>query len=108
MGRLGPAEFHFGASPRHGINQAPARHGFHAFLNTKETEVLPGRAVVHCADVKAEPLVLHGEQNIIVIGLSVHPSPQAIDALLAAGAAAILSKELAADDLYRTIVRFLR
>lgn len=47
-------------------------------------------------------------QNIVVIGLSVHASPQAIDALLAAGAAAILSKELAADDLYRTIVQFLR
>ncbi len=47
-------------------------------------------------------------KDIVVIGLSVHASPQAIEALLAAGAAAILSKELAADDLYRTIVQLLR
>jgi signal transduction histidine kinase/CheY-like chemotaxis protein len=58
--------------------------------------------------IHATQRIKQATQNIIVIGLSVHPSPQAIDALLAAGAAAILSKELAADDLYRTIVRFLR
>ncbi|MBD0316500.1 MAG: PAS domain S-box protein [Nitrospiraceae bacterium] len=44
----------------------------------------------------------------VVIGLSVHASAQAIDALLAAGAAAMVSKELAADDLRRTITQLLR
>jgi CheY-like chemotaxis protein len=48
------------------------------------------------------------DPQTIVIGLSVHASAQAIDALLAAGAVAILSKELAADDLHRTITQFLR
>ena len=45
--------------------------------------------------------------DIVVIGLSVQYSLQAIDALLEAGAAAILSKEQAADDLYRTIAQCL-
>jgi PAS domain S-box-containing protein len=44
----------------------------------------------------------------VVIGLSVHYSSQTHAALIDAGASALLSKEQATEDLYRTITRFLR
>jgi DNA-binding NarL/FixJ family response regulator len=43
----------------------------------------------------------------VVIGLSVHYSSQTHTALIEAGASALLSKEQATEDLYRTITRFL-
>jgi DNA-binding NarL/FixJ family response regulator len=44
----------------------------------------------------------------VVIGLSVHYSSQTHAALIDAGASALLSKEQATEDLYRTITRFLQ
>ena len=44
----------------------------------------------------------------VVIGLSVHYSSQTHAALIDAGASALLSKEQATEDLYRTIRRFLQ
>ena len=44
----------------------------------------------------------------LVIGLSVHYSSQTHAALIEAGASALLSKEQATEDLYRTITRFLQ
>lgn len=46
--------------------------------------------------------------NTVVIGLSVHYSSQTEAALMEAGASALLSKEQATEDLYRTIIRFLK
>jgi PAS domain S-box-containing protein len=46
--------------------------------------------------------------HILVIGLSVQTSAQTTEALLEAGGATLLSKEQAADDLYRTITQLLR
>jgi PAS domain S-box-containing protein len=46
--------------------------------------------------------------NSVVIGLSVHYSSQTEAALTEAGASALLSKEQATEDLYRTILRFLK
>ncbi len=46
--------------------------------------------------------------NTLVIGLSVQYSAQTLNALLDAGAAALLSKEQATEDLYRTIHRYLK
>ena len=46
--------------------------------------------------------------NSVVIGLSVHYSSQTEAALTEAGASALLSKEQATEDLYRTIIRFLK
>ena len=46
--------------------------------------------------------------NTAVIGLSVHYSSQTEAALMEAGASALLSKEQATEDLYRTIIRFLK
>ena len=46
--------------------------------------------------------------NTVVIGLSVQYSSQTEAALMEAGAAALLSKEQATEDLYRTIIRFLK
>jgi DNA-binding NarL/FixJ family response regulator len=43
----------------------------------------------------------------LVIGLSVHYSSQTHRAVIEAGAAAVLSKEQATEDLYRTISQFL-
>jgi DNA-binding NarL/FixJ family response regulator len=43
----------------------------------------------------------------VVIGLSVHYSSQAHAAVIEAGASAVLSKEQATEDLYRTITRCL-
>jgi hypothetical protein len=43
-----------------------------------------------------------------VIGLSVHYSSQTEAALTEVGASALLSKEQATEDLYRTIIRFLK
>jgi DNA-binding NarL/FixJ family response regulator len=45
--------------------------------------------------------------NAVVIGLSVHYSSQTHRAVVEAGASAVLSKEQATEDLYRTITRFL-
>jgi CheY-like chemotaxis protein len=45
--------------------------------------------------------------NTVVVGLSVQYSPQTHSAVIEAGASALLSKEQATDDLYRTILRFL-
>lgn len=45
--------------------------------------------------------------HILVIGLSVQTSAQTTEALLEAGGAILLSKEKAADDLYRTIAQLL-
>jgi len=44
----------------------------------------------------------------VVIGLSVHYSSQTHTAVIDAGASALLSKEQATEDLYRTIARFLK
>jgi PAS domain S-box-containing protein len=44
----------------------------------------------------------------VVIGLSVHYSSQTHAAVIDAGASALLSKEQATEDLYRTISRFLK
>jgi PAS domain S-box-containing protein len=44
----------------------------------------------------------------VVIGLSVQYSSQTHDAVIEAGASALLSKEQATEDLYRTITRFLK
>jgi len=46
--------------------------------------------------------------NTVVSGLSVHDSSQTEAALMEAGASALLSKEQATEDLYRTIIRFLK
>ena len=46
--------------------------------------------------------------NAVVIGLSVQHSAQTFHAVLEAGAAALLSKEQATVDLYRTITHFLK
>jgi PAS domain S-box-containing protein len=46
--------------------------------------------------------------NTVVIGLSVQYSSQTEAALMEAGASALLSKEQATEDLYRTIIRFLK
>ena len=46
--------------------------------------------------------------NTVVIGLSVHYSSQTDAALTEAGASALLSKEQATEDLYRTLTRFLK
>lgn len=46
--------------------------------------------------------------NTVVIGLSVQYSSQTDAALMEAGASALLSKEQATEDLYRTIIRFLK
>jgi DNA-binding NarL/FixJ family response regulator len=46
--------------------------------------------------------------NTVVIGLSVHYSSQTNAAVIEAGASAVLSKEQATEDLYRTITRFLK
>jgi PAS domain S-box-containing protein len=46
--------------------------------------------------------------NTVVIGLSVHYSSQTHAAVIEAGASAVLSKEQATEDLYRTITRFLK
>ena len=46
--------------------------------------------------------------DTVVIGLSVHYSSQTEAALIEAGASAVLSKEQATEDLYRTITRFLK
>jgi PAS domain S-box-containing protein len=46
--------------------------------------------------------------HIVVIGLSVQSSPQTIQALADAGGAALLSKEQATEELYRTIQRFVK
>jgi len=45
--------------------------------------------------------------HILVIGLSVQTSAQTTEALLEAGGATLLSKEQAADDLYRTITQLV-
>jgi len=45
--------------------------------------------------------------HIIVIGLSVQCSPQTVQALAEAGGVTLLSKELATEDLYRTIKSFV-
>jgi hypothetical protein len=44
----------------------------------------------------------------VVIALSVQHSAQILDAVMDAGAAALLSKEQATADLYRTITHFLK
>ena len=54
--------------------------------------------------IDATRRIKEGAPHIVVIGLSVHTSPQSVEAFLNAGAAAVLSKEQAAEDLYRTIV----
>ena len=46
--------------------------------------------------------------DTVVIGLSVHYSSQTYAAVIEAGASAVLSKEQATEDLYRTITRFLK
>jgi len=46
--------------------------------------------------------------NTVVIALSVQYSSQTEAALIEAGASALLSKEQATEDLYRTITRFLK
>jgi PAS domain S-box-containing protein len=46
--------------------------------------------------------------NTIIIGLSVQFSSQTEEALMEAGASALLSKEQATEELYRTIIRFLK
>lgn len=46
--------------------------------------------------------------DTVVIGITVHRSPQTADAFLAAGGEALLSKEEAADDLYQLIMTFTR
>ena len=46
--------------------------------------------------------------NAVVIGLSVQHSAQTLNAVLDAGASALLSKEQATVDLYRTITHFLK
>jgi DNA-binding NarL/FixJ family response regulator len=45
--------------------------------------------------------------HIQIIGLSVQSSPQTVEALINAGGAALLSKEQATEELYRTIKRFV-
>jgi CheY-like chemotaxis protein len=46
--------------------------------------------------------------NTIIIGLSVQFSSQTEEALMEAGASALLSKEQANEELYRTIIRFMK
>ena len=55
--------------------------------------------------IDATRRIKEASPHIVVIGLSVHTSPQNVEALLNAGAVAVVSKEQAADDLYRTIER---
>jgi DNA-binding NarL/FixJ family response regulator len=55
--------------------------------------------------IDATRRIKEASPHIVVIGLSVHTSPQNAEALLNAGAVAVVSKEQAAEDLYRTIER---
>ena len=48
------------------------------------------------------------DQNITVIGLSVHADGYYVDAMLNAGAIALLPKEKATENLYTTIERAIR
>lgn len=109
---------------------ATVRQGLRSILDSSEDlevvgEAADGEEAVTCArslhpdvvvmDVDLPRLSgIHAIRRIkqeapktVVIGLSFHCSVQTVDALLEAGAAAILSKEQAADDLYRTIAQCL-
>jgi DNA-binding NarL/FixJ family response regulator len=57
--------------------------------------------------IEATRRIKQARPTAIVIGLSVEAAPQTRDALLDAGAAALISKEIAAEELYRTIVQLV-
>jgi PAS domain S-box-containing protein len=57
--------------------------------------------------IEATRRIKQARPTAIVIGLSVEAVPQTRDALLDAGAAALISKEIAAEELYRTIVQLV-
>ena len=57
----------------------------------------------HIDGVEATPRICEANPSTVVIGLSVHPSWQVEQAIKGAGAAAFLTKECAADQLYEAI-----
>ena len=58
--------------------------------------------------IEATTRIQNYAPNAVVIGLSVQYSAQTLNAVLDAGASALLSKEQATVDLYRTITHFLK
>jgi CheY-like chemotaxis protein len=58
--------------------------------------------------IEATTRIKNYAPNAVVIGLSVQHSAQTLNAVLDAGASALLSKEQATVDLYRTITHFLK
>ena len=58
--------------------------------------------------IEATTRIKNYAPNAVVIGLSVQYSAQTLNAVLDAGASALLSKEQATVDLYRTITHFLK
>lgn len=54
--------------------------------------------------IEATRRIKHQHPNAVVIGLSVHDSPQVEKEMRSAGAAAFLNKETAVDQLYETII----
>ena len=58
--------------------------------------------------IEATTRIKNYAPNAVVIGLSVQYSAQTLNAVLDAGASALLNKEQATADLYRTITHFLK
>lgn len=57
--------------------------------------------------IEATRHIKDAHPHIVIIGLSVHSTPDRAEALLGAGAVALLTKEQAAEDLYAVICRHM-
>jgi CheY-like chemotaxis protein len=110
-------------------DHAMVRQGLRSILETYEdleiiAEAVDGEAAVSLAHrlqpdvvvmdinlprlngIEAARRIKQAWPHIVVIGLSVQTSPQTVQALAEAGGAALLSKEQATEELYRTIQDF--
>lgn len=110
-------------------DHAMVRQGLRSILETYEdleiiAEAVDGEAAVSLAHrlqpdvvvmdinlprlngIEAARRIKQAWPHIVVIGLSVQSSPQTVEALAQAGGAALLSKEQATEELYRTIQDF--
>jgi CheY-like chemotaxis protein len=77
-------------------------------MNTQPDVVVMDINLPKLNGIDATKRIKNHVPNAVVIGLSVQHSAQTLSAVLDAGAAALLSKEQATEDLYRTIKRFLQ
>ena len=79
-----------------------------AAVNTQPDVVVMDVNLPRLNGIDATKRIKKDVPNTVVIGLSVHYSSQTHAAVIEAGASALLSKEQATEDLYRTITRFLK